>query len=345
MDDSLGLEYRLRPELQRSCWYGIVGMFCIAVVGAYVGTTIQNRTPSQMAIPALAIAIFTVILFLASQWKLRVDKVGVWQQSFFKWRVWTWDDFASGRIIKGDEDRLRDPLRPWWRRSLRLGFLDPLDRDDVVEIINLHYKLPPAPKIPNLLKVRFGFRSTITFRQATSQASVKNESPILVEVQGKLHHYEWQDIREAHFTRLDPKRRDFSTLVLLFSDREIEFRAANWSGASSEQLNELFFRMLPSDRIAVDLIGQPLTKREHVEQKIQSIEKQVSGMKWVLFISGPMLAGMLLWMALDNPLKAGFILICEAAQVGPILGYAWKTNKSQLAKLREQLHRLGDSKS
>ena len=88
------------------------------------------------------------------RWKLRVDQDGVSRRLFFRWDVWRWTDLASGQILKLHPYTLCDPNRVWWRRKLRLGYMDSGDIEEVISVINTHYQLPPPPDVPETLRPR-----------------------------------------------------------------------------------------------------------------------------------------------------------------------------------------------
>jgi hypothetical protein len=69
------------------------------------------------------------------RWRLRVDDQGVASRRLVGWAVWTWHDFASGRIRKAESYRLVDPDR---NRELNLGVLRENDHREVLATINAY---------------------------------------------------------------------------------------------------------------------------------------------------------------------------------------------------------------
>lgn len=255
--------YRIAPELRRCCWYWIGAAPFLALAQAYLlerGTWRprggQAELPDYIVYGYFFYAIIALLLCLPLLWRLRLDESGVARRRLFAWDHWPWQDFASGRINKRFGYTLIDPSRPWGRRKMRLDFLAPDQRSEVVAGINAHYRLPPPPAVPDTLTIRLGFRTQAVF----------DASGIRTLSRGAERSYRWAEVQRLLIERHDPVRRDFVTLQLDLPDHVIELSCLyhdagkptpTWSGATAEEVNELLARHVPADRIKVGILGEP----------------------------------------------------------------------------------------
>ena len=141
----------------------------------------------------LTLACLTMVLPL--RWALRIDHEGITRRRWFAWSdLWTWADFASGRIEKRDSYTLLDPARPWWRRKLCLDFLAGDDIRRAIAHINVHYRLPDPPQLPDELRIKIGLRLSVRFDALGIQLQRAKE----------CREYRWRDVRRVHIVRWDP---------------------------------------------------------------------------------------------------------------------------------------------
>ena len=111
--------YRIAADLRRCCWYCMLASLALAAPVPLV--SVEDRRIAGL----IGAAVFFGAVFgycaLALVWRLEVVDTGLVRRSWLGRDLWTWDDFASGRVRKGPLFLLRDPRRPWWRRKLDVG--------------------------------------------------------------------------------------------------------------------------------------------------------------------------------------------------------------------------------
>jgi hypothetical protein len=211
------------------------------------------------------------------------------------------------------------PDRPWWRRELSLEYLEPDAIARVTEQINRHYRLPPPPQVSDGVEFRYGnfFRRSARF----------DAMGIHLHGLKEIREYLWSDVRRVHITREDPVRRDFKSLEIVLPDREIELRvrmhehvaSPNWRGATAEAVNEILERYVPGDRIDKDIAGERPSRRIDAEKQLAKARGQQRDLRRFVLVFVPLLAGVLIWMALtENALQAGFMAVGSAVLLVPI---------------------------
>ncbi|NOX55209.1 MAG: hypothetical protein GXP27_12390 [Planctomycetes bacterium] len=331
-------EYQIAPEWRRTCWLAIVGLAAIGLTTYWIFRFVQNRGPLETALPCLFYAICAVGAALPLRWRLRIDQHGISRRRL-GWDLWEWSDFASGRIRKRLWYVFYDPERPWWRRKLDLGIMAAEDRREVIAAINTHYRLPPPPKIPAVLTIRYGLRNSATF----------SPGGIRVANRGETHDYSWTDLQDAHITRTDPLRRDFVTLVITLPDREIALEtmgqyggaSPRWRGATSEEINEYLFRHAPPDRICVSILGESLIRKTHIERKLRQVENTRREFRWIAIVSTPMLLAVLIWMATEEGvLRPAVLGALSFATVGALFIFMFRSLKQNEETLRKNMEQL-----
>ncbi len=299
MKETLTKEYRIAAKLRRCCWYVIIATPGIICVALWVGRIVPKR---DMVSLCIGCALLAAALLLPLRWRMRVGPNGVARRLLFNWDTWPWSDFASGRLQKLHPCTLLDPERPWWNRRLRLGCMAADDIREVMAAINVHYRLPPPPDVPDRLTIKYGWR----------RSAVLDDKGIHLLVRGQPREYLWRDVRNVHITRMDQIRRDFASLLLTLPEQEIELKlishqggtSPSWRSATSEQINEFLLGNLDSDKIDISIAGEQPTKREHVEKKLEAARKQKREMVIIGAVFLTLIVGFLAWMAVDEGIFA-----------------------------------------
>jgi hypothetical protein len=334
-------EYRIAPEFRRCCWYGIIGVAVLGGVLCWVARFVQNR-PINVAIVCAPFVLLVAALTLALRWRLSVDSHGIARRRFFRWDLWTWADLASGRIRKLHPYALVDPNRPWWSRKLRFDYLAGDQVRAVVAAINTHYQLPPPPKAPESLTIKYGFRRTATL----------DRNGVQLLVRGTPHTYLWHEIRGVHITRMDPVRRDFKSLEIAIPDQEIELALVTtqygtnptWRGATSEEISEFLVRHLAPDRIDTSIVSEPLKRREDIEKKLKAARSAQRQMAIVLAVVLPLMIGVFVSMAINESVVKAIVMGVFAFSVfGPAFAYIYRSHGKQIDELEGWLNTLVDN--
>ncbi|MCU0720432.1 MAG: hypothetical protein MUC83_12060 [Pirellula sp.] len=329
-------EFRIAPQLRRCCWYTVAGAAVLGITFFGIARFIQNRGPVEIAVGCLMIAIMAASMAMPLSWKLRVSRDGLERRILFRWDKWRWDEFARGRICKLHPYTLLDRERPWWRRKLRLGYMDSADIQRVVAAINKHYQLPAPPCVSATLTIQYGFRHSVTF----DRQGVQLMSP------GRPRLYTWRELSEIHITRMDPIRRDFKSLLMAFPDQEIELKlithqggtSPSWRGATAEEINEFLFQNVPADHISVSIEGEPLTCPKQIAKKLKHFEKMNRDLGICLAIFTPLLVACLIWMAItDGIFQAVTMTVVCIVAVAPILVFVLRSQAQQIRDLKRTL--------
>lgn len=307
----------------------------------WVASFVQNREPTDVAAGCAVFALLAGATAFPLRWKVRLGEEGVSRRMLFRWDLWRWADLGSGRIRKMHPYTLYDHERPWWRRKLRLEYMASGDLQEVIAVVNTHYRLPPPPTIPNSLAIKFGFRRSATF----------DRNGIHLVTGRTLHEYDWHDVRDIHIMRMDPLRRDFTSLVIALPDQEIELKlvthqggtSPTWRGATSEEVNEFLYQTLTNDRIHVSIAGEPLTKREHIERKLRKVQETNRQLVLAGGVFTAFLIGFSLWMLIaDGIVKALLMATIFLIPVGSIYVFMYRSFAKEIGTLRSMLESVSN---
>jgi hypothetical protein len=335
-ESMLPQEYRMSPELRRCCWYGIAGAVVALGVFCWVARCVQNRGLVDIALGCGFFVLFLVAMVALLRWRVRLGADGISRRTLFRTDLWTWDDFASGRIRKRYPFTLFDPDRPWWRRKLRLGHLASDDILAVFAAINAHYRLPPPPEIGDALTIKWGFRRAATFDQKGVQVSKAHVPRMFL----------WREIRQVQFTRMDPLRRDFKSLVIVLPDEEIELKlvthqggtSPSWRGATSEELSEFLLHHLAPEQIDTFIAGEPLKKRGQIERRLKIARRASRDLTISMAVLVPVLVGVLIGMAIDSSVVQAIVMAAfSGLTIGPVAGFIYRLQRKQIAELEDLL--------
>jgi hypothetical protein len=333
-------EYPLSPELRRCCWYAVAGGALFVIIAVMTQICVHDGRRLDVICMALAMY-FALILVLCYfwSWRLRVDERGVSTRRLSGWNLWTWGEFATGRIRKEKSFTLRDPET---KRELCLDSLGDEDRKEVMARINEHYRLPPAPEVPLQVTIRYGFR----------RKAFLDSKGIRIECRGQSRDYPWSAVQGVRLWRWDPLRRDFRSVLIILPDQEIKIlknsagsssNSYQFPGTSLEQVNELLYRHLPADKIEVTIIGDLLVKPEHIEREIKEREEAMRPLWVAPIVFGALFATLVVihaiegwaetlkWIAIISIMYGPFVLGVFLGIV-PLRRYLRET-----AKLRDRL--------
>ncbi len=336
-NNSYPKEYRLAPTLRRSCWYVIVSIPLILFAITWVKPSIEHAHDKVffhviMSGIFLGIAVLTTIPLF---WKIRLDEKGISRFSFFRWDFWSWDDIASGRIKKTDLEivgTLCDSSRSFGNRSLVLH-LTLKEYQEVLAAINEHCQLPPPPEIPESIIVENPFYHVATFDQTGIHRIVRK----------KKQDYLWDDVIDVHIFRVEPLCRYFTQIVITLPDDESkrnEIIFMRGMVPKPEELNELLHEKVSPDKIHVSLVGQPLTKRRHIERRLKFVKKEQRSILKSIPVFFIISIGILVWAFyygdLQMKLTIGFF-----TPILPIaFGMMYRTYSKELQELEKSLESL-----
>jgi hypothetical protein len=260
----MGRTYSIAPELRRCCWYCIAASLFFSALLPFI--PLEERPIEGLIGLLLFFGGVLLCCALALCWRLECTDTGLVRRGWLGRDAWTWIDFAGGGVRKGPLFRFVDPARPWWRRKLDIGLLGRDERREVMEAVNAHYRLPPAPPLPDSLTIRYRFIRAATF----DAAGIRHTAS------GVTHVYDWDSVSHVMIERHDAVRRDFRTLDLWMHGTN-----PNWRGATAEELNEFVFRYLPADRIEVAIDGDYSASPRLVEKRLAALRKRERELRWL----------------------------------------------------------------
>ena len=330
-------EYRIAGELRRCCWYGILSAFPLAAAFFVNARFVQNRGPVDVFVGCVLYALLVAAMVVPLRWRVRIDQHGISRRLLFRWDLWPWAALASGRVRKLHPFTLHDPERPWWRRRLRLGCMASSDIQEVIAMVNTHYKLPPPPDIPAALTIKYAFRCSAAF----------DRNGIHLMIRDIPHNYLWRDLRDVHIVRMDPLRRDFKSLVITLPDQEIKLKlvtheggtSPSWRGATAEELNEYLLQCVPADCIHVSIAGQQLAKREYIERQLEEAKKSTRAFAIMMVVFFPLILGLLVWMAMDDGIwKAAVMGAMCVVCPGSVMVFLYRAQCKQISELMDSLN-------
>jgi len=328
----LPVQLRMRAEYRRCAIYALVACVPLAVVAFWVNKYVHAENAPGPVAHALLFLVLGVVLIVPLRWALRVDDRGIARRRLLGWDLWRWDDISSGAIEKRFPYLLYDPRRPWWRRKLPLEHLEFVDRSSTIELINQHYRLPPAPELPDELVIKYRFRRRL--RLDAGGLSVQEGSRLAQD-------YRWAEVERVHITRTDPLRRDFGRLEIALPDRQIELHMEKLGygtsfrgrGPVAEVVNEFLVRYVPAERVDVDIYGGRPAKRIDAERQLEKAVKDRRDFRWCMAICSALVVVAFVWTALaENVLKAvGTTALCAVF----FLLFFWFGLRESNARCRE----------
>lgn len=331
------------PELRRCCWYGIVGAVLLSGVFYGVARYVQNRDIVSVECGMAVWGCLIVALAAALRWRIVVDPRGITRWRFFRPDTWTWDDFASGRICKRYPLILCDPQRPWWRRRLNYGYLATDDCQVVSAAVNAHYRLPPPPVVPDSMEIKYGFRNRVAM----------DRNGVHITVSGAPRSYLWREVQNVHITRMDPVRRDFSSLEMTLPDQTIQLQLVShqggtsptWRGAAAEEINEYLFQHLAPEQIDATVSGEPFKRRSYIEKRLKLIKSDKRQRDICIAVVGVLLAGTLIYMAIDRGVVGAIVMAAFIAlAIGPLYVFQDRSCRKYIAELESLRNSLPEDK-
>lgn len=299
-------EFCVSPEHRRCCWYVLVGaMVSIAVAAWVTSMDMAAANTGWLAFgfgsAATLLAVLT-LLFAAYRWKLRADETGVARRRFWKWDVWPWDDFISGRVEKrryGFVSR----ARPLWNRFLVLDWLDEREREFVFGLIDriLPSGEQPREALPESVKLQYHLFAFATLRAegvSLTERSLRSS---------------WQDLKQVRLWVLRHGSPDVQKVELEFPKRTAAIESANrlilptrkqWLGSGPIPFVAVQFLRahVPAEKIVCYAQRGPAATAAEYEYRIADGRKRIRRFKWF--------AGLIL-----APLTLAAIAVCLVPRI------------------------------
>jgi hypothetical protein len=299
--------FYLAGELWRSAIWAICGFLLIAVVAWTIDALILQR---GLVGRIVSVAVFCSMAAWLSQYllaRVRVDPTGISRRILWWWDLWSWDEFSAGHICPGfTRHSYESPDRPWYRRTLQLGYLEQDDAETLDALIRRFWIHAPAATIPEELKFRFEWPDRREV-QLTARG-------LLVTRKDRQSQYRWDEVLSVEIWRLESDRRDFRELRLELPGQECRLRAwshqgqecRNWTGVSADVIAAFIVRHFKHLRLQdFSLHGVPRTLEE-VDVRQTREEKRwkesLRVMKWCARLFWGLLPAMILVFPWPNSL-------------------------------------------
>jgi hypothetical protein len=285
-EQGLNRDLRLAPDYRRCGTYLVVGWFL--AIGIGVGLTVadlNDRSWAEMAavltilfVPTLGVALLT--------WRqaLRVDERGLWRRRFFRWDLWPWDAFATGRIRAGSsKDSWVYPAKPWHCRYLFLDFLADTDRHALAEQIRQVWT-PPVVAPPDMVQIRYGLWKRLELSPQGIVLFRGRRDP------GRS--YRWSEAVQVRVTRIDPSRQDFRTLNLELGcgakPIRLHYQQGNrsWNGPDGETILAYLRQQVPADRIQMTSLTGPPQTRDEAYRRLQELDRSAGDLRKLGWVTG-----------------------------------------------------------
>jgi hypothetical protein len=346
--DAGPLVVALAPEFRRCAVYVMFGLVLVSSVARWVNDLRPPENRPDLRFGLLVVAILAVWVVSVFRWRLRVDGRGISRRRLFAWHLYSWDEFASGRVRDGiDASTYEFPDRYPWDRKLSIGLIAEDERSAIREMIRGVWVCPPEPEVPAELSISFYFRKTARF----------GREGLTIGHRGKEVSYAWGDVRAVRIRRVERDRRDFSSLELELPDQVVTLRVINqhgranrsWSGFRGEPnpepaaITAVIQQYVPDDRILVTSLSEPPLSVSEWEDRLTLLEKKAKELvvlKRIFWGLGATLLIFCLWDTSRGWTNAAGLTVVCGVQFGllwAVLRYFEKDYRETVEELESQM--------
>lgn len=335
-DDHQTRFFYVSGELRRSAGWAIAGGLLLAPVSWYVFAHVQQRGIHEQII---AVVLLLLVALWFSQYllpRVRIDDRGVSRRILWTWDLWSWEEFASGTLQGGfSANEFISSARPWWRRTLSLGYLEQEDQTAIGGWIRRVWTPPHIEAIPETLSLRLSWPDSRTLRLSGNE----------LEIGRRQNHqtYGWSDVISLTIWRVEPGRPDFRELELILPDQKVQLlrhrtkegvEAKNWSSCSSEVVAAAFTLYIGAERVRDFALSGPTRSlgeldARHARQMVKQTESQ-QALKWC----SRGMWGIVLLMPLLMPWPGGMVMCLLTAPLA--LAIQWMQNDIKRSALKLQ---------
>jgi hypothetical protein len=345
-------ELRIKAEYRRVAVYFLIGY--VLLVGAITGLNLAGLgggwDRAIFGVPVLGVLMLALPILIFRQ-RLRIDDAGVWRRRLFRWDLWPWEAFASGKVEPGTYcDSFVFSGKPWWHRYLFLEFLEKGERQAVGRLLR-DLLTPALIEVPESLKLNYGFRKWLVLssggiRYGWNKQSARN-----------LHL--WDEVRQVRVKRLDHSRRDFHHLELDLGESapptilRIFKGSPTWKGADADVILALLERHVDPQRFEFTALTGPPRDAEECKRRLREIERGEQQLRRVRLWTVPVVAiaevGFVAYLLIfgkqpANPLQwhwTLFFVFGSCLTLFTLLALAvWMSPTERLARLKKQREEL-----
>jgi hypothetical protein len=271
--------YHITPELRRSAAYGMVGFAFLAVAGYVIAYHLLERE--------LLGTISFLRCFLPYPWPRRFPYSGrsASMTSASRDAVRSTGTCGPGATWRAAESQSWAASRSTIPADRGGGdifssiYLAEMDRKELLQRINEHYRLPEPPALPESLCITAGFRRKIEFRH----------SEIRVTIGREVRAYLWSKVHRLRISRVERECHTWVRLILWLPGCEIALgngKEHPFSGATREELNAFLLQYVPADRVDEDIWGECPHRVEDVTRELDKINARERQVRYCMWLGG-----------------------------------------------------------
>lgn len=319
--------FRMAPEYRRCGIYVVVGFAMMAGVLYWLGGYLENHSAYTLMVCSFY-GVISIFGLVPLHWAIRVDDCGIARRTLIGWDLWSWSDFASGRITKRPGFVLVDPARPYWLQELNLDYV--AEPKELMRLVNQHYRMPDPPALPETLKIAYAFRRRLEL----------HHDQIRLTISGVTHYYEWICVAALRITRLDPLRRDFVRVMLSLPGEEIELRHREYENPSDAELTEFLTAHVPSDRVEINIEGDSAPRKEDVSRLLDEEKAEMRSLRICLGSCAVLGTSTLIWAGIEEGVKPWWLTVVFAIIMIPGYFLIRREHRKRVARYEATLAAL-----
>lgn len=219
------------------------GCLLMAPVGWWQFVFVQGRNRFDQTMVVL-IFLGGAMWFSQYLWpRIRVDTRGISRRLFWRWDLWSWEEFESGHVRQGVIARsYKNPDRPWWRRKLQLGLLDDSDSESIDRLIQQVWAPYPDDRNATNVEFRLNWPDRRVVSMSAEGVTIRRSNSEVV--------WRWGDVSSVEIWRVETGRADFRELQLSLPGQSLKLRQfvhqgqehMTWRGASAESIAAVIVR-------------------------------------------------------------------------------------------------------
>lgn len=275
--------FYLAGEFRRSALWAIAGcLLILVVIWCFDVAPAQQGAGRKWPL--------TVVLGLIAVWlsqyliaRIKVDDEGLRRRIAWWWELWPWEAFVEGQVRLGrSRFGYEFPMRPWWRRTLALDFLEEADALAIRELIGRVWRERSPAEVPEALSLQLNWPDSRRVELTAEEIAVTKKQERVA--------YAWDIVQGVEIWRLEHGRRDFRELELRFPDQRLTWREhhdrdhGNWTGGSSEVVASVLQQHVDPELVRDFALYGPAKTQEEIDRRQARDEAQraevESVMKW-----------------------------------------------------------------
>lgn len=268
-------EFRLSTVYKRSLWMvaAAIAVIPVLVYGVDTWSDVDPIVPTDAFLLLIGgVVIAGVLVFWSLRWRMRVDSIGISRRQTFRWRTWTWCEFASGTVRAGRYyGSFVFTRRKGLGRYLSLTYLDNEAQQHILKLCEQVWHRPEV-QAPEVLDIKPGAPIVRPFTLKRIRAS--NGGLEIITPQ-RTFAYRWTDLQRLVFFRRSHSHVTFVDLELhlphgvekLRVEPQYDFK--QWAGPAADVVAQFFQNRVSADRIVNCALTGPANSLDEVEARLK----------------------------------------------------------------------------